>query len=64
MSRDENRLLRHLITAVVIKLAVLTLLWWAFVRDDRPAVDAEQAAQHLGSHEPTRAVGTNPGEPR
>ncbi|MBT9487099.1 MAG: hypothetical protein IV093_06270 [Rubrivivax sp.] len=52
-----NPLLRHLATAVVLKLLVLTVLWWAFVRDGRAGVDAEQAAVHLGG---TPAAATAP----
>jgi hypothetical protein len=48
MTRDERRLARHLAIAVAVKLAVLALLWWAFVRDAPPAVDPQQAAAHLG----------------
>ncbi len=43
----DDRLLRHLVLAVLLKLAVLVALWWAFVRDDRVAVDADQAAARL-----------------
>jgi hypothetical protein len=28
---------------------VLTVLWWAFVRDERVGVDDDRAAAHLGS---------------
>lgn len=45
---DERRLLGHLIVAVVLKLVVLTLLWWMFVRDSQVPVDAEQSARQLG----------------
>lgn len=45
MTAVERRLLRHLVTAVLLKLAVLVVLWWLCVRDARvpvsaPALDA------------------------
>ena len=33
MNLNDRRLLRYLIHAVLIKLAVLTLLWFVFIRD-------------------------------
>tara|TARA_R110001599_G_scaffold179604_1_gene372286 strand:+ start:137 stop:313 length:177 start_codon:yes stop_codon:yes gene_type:complete len=48
MTHDERRLLRHLVIAVIVKLVVLTALWWVFVRDHHVQVDAEQSAQQLG----------------
>lgn len=48
MTPADRRLLRHLITAVVIKLVVLTALWWLFIRDARVAVDTDRIGQHLG----------------
>ena len=48
MTPFDRRLLRHLITAVVIKLVVLTGLWWMFIRDARVPVDTDRIGQHLG----------------
>lgn len=48
MKPTADPLLRHLAFAVALKLAVLSALWWAFVRDERVAVDAHRAAAHLG----------------
>ncbi|MGV8899684.1 MAG: cytochrome oxidase putative small subunit CydP [Burkholderiaceae bacterium] len=47
MTRNEKRLLRHLIIAVLIKLVVLTVLWWAFVRDAGVSVDTERVAEKI-----------------
>lgn len=44
MTQDERRLTRHLVIAVLIKLAVLVLLWWVFVRDARVSVGTEGVA--------------------
>jgi hypothetical protein len=49
MKYDDSRLVRHLAIAVALKLLVLALLWWAFARADRASVDAEAAAQHIGT---------------
>lgn len=47
MTQDERRLLRQLVTAVLIKLAVLTVLWWAFVREAHVSVDTDRVAAQL-----------------
>jgi len=49
MNAAQDRLVRHLVIAVALKLVVLTGLWWAFVRDERVGVDADRAAAHLGA---------------
>lgn len=48
MTPSDRRLLRHLTTAVVIKLIVLTGLWWLFIRDAHVPVDTDRIEQHLG----------------
>lgn len=49
MNAAQDRLVRHLVIAVALKLAVLIGLWSAFVRDERVGVDADRAAAHLGT---------------
>ena len=49
MTPDERRLTRHLVLAVVVKLALLAGLWWAFIGDFRVVVDADTAAAQFGS---------------
>lgn len=49
MKAAPDRLVRHLVIAVALKLVVLTGLWSAFVRDERVGVDADRAAAHLGA---------------
>jgi hypothetical protein len=49
MKATQDRLVRHLVIAVALKLVVLTGLWSAFVRDERVGVDADRAAAHLGT---------------
>lgn len=40
-------LVRKLAWAIVIKLLLLTAIWWFFLADQKVEVDAEQAARHL-----------------
>lgn len=49
MKAAQDRLVRHLVIAVALKLVVLTGLWSAFVRDERVGIDADRAAAHLGA---------------
>jgi uncharacterized protein involved in cysteine biosynthesis len=60
MTCDDKRLLRHLVLAVLIKLALLTALWWIFVRDAHVAVDAQSTATHLGGPAPSPSDGVTP----
>lgn len=53
MNQEESRLFRHLAIAVMLKLLVLAVLWWVFVRDVRVNVDVEQAAAQIGSAAPS-----------
>ncbi|HSQ71913.1 MAG TPA: hypothetical protein VLM87_05780 [Rubrivivax sp.] len=34
---------------MLLKLVVLTALWWTFIRDVRVEVDTERAAAHVGT---------------
>jgi len=54
MDLQDRFLVRKLTVVLVIKLAVLTGLWWGFVRDQRVPVDTDRAAsQMLGRPAPT-----------
>ncbi|WP_373682445.1 cytochrome oxidase putative small subunit CydP [Pseudomonas sp. ICMP22404] len=48
MTISDKRLRRHLLTAVVIKLLVLTVLWWLFIRDSRVSVDSNTIGDRFG----------------
>ncbi|WP_460136304.1 cytochrome oxidase putative small subunit CydP [Pseudomonas sp. S1_E04] len=48
MTISDKRLQRHLLTAVVIKLLVLTLLWWLFIRDSHVSVDPTTVGNRFG----------------
>ena len=46
MNLADQGLLRHIIIAILVKIVLITALWWAFVRDAKVAVDpAAMAAQ-------------------
>ena len=47
MNFQDCTLVRKLAFALVIKLAVLTALWWFFVRDQRVPVDVDAAASQM-----------------
>ena len=47
MTPDEQRLWRKLLAAVLLKLVVLFVLWWVFVRDARLSLDANRVAAQL-----------------
>lgn len=47
MTPADKTLVKKLVIAVLIKLAVLVALWWGFVREQRVVVDAETAATQL-----------------
>jgi len=47
MKPNDKTLLKKLAIALVIKLVLLTALWWGFVRDQRVAVDGDAAAAQL-----------------
>ncbi|MBT2305834.1 MULTISPECIES: cytochrome oxidase putative small subunit CydP [Pseudomonas] len=57
MTISDKRLRRHLLTAVLIKLVVLTLLWWLFIRDSRVSVDSNTIGERFGV--PTSAQGAS-----
>lgn len=42
--RPHPTLLWELVAVVLIKLVILTVLWWMFIRDQRVEVPAEQPA--------------------
>lgn len=47
MNPPDKTLVKKLALALVIKLAVLTALWWGFVRDQRVAVDDKSVASQF-----------------
>ncbi len=49
VNRTDRKLLRDLVVVVALKLIVLSVLWFAFVRDQGVSVDAGRAAAALTS---------------
>ncbi len=47
MDSNDRKLRDHLVVVVVVKLMVLALLWWAFVRDARVEADSASVARVL-----------------
>lgn len=47
MNPQDKTLVKRLAVVFVIKLAVLTALWWGFVRDQRVVVDDHGVAAQL-----------------
>ena len=48
MTISDKRLLRQLITAVLIKLLLLSVLWWLFIRDSHVSVDPNIVGNRFG----------------
>lgn len=58
MNLSDQGLLRHLVVVVLIKLVLITALWWAFVRESRVSVDSAAMAAQVSTaalplHQPT-----------
>ncbi|ENO90026.1 cytochrome oxidase putative small subunit CydP [Thauera linaloolentis] len=49
MNLPDQGLLRHLVLVVLLKLALITALWWAFVRDAHVTVDATTMARQVSA---------------
>lgn len=49
MNPSEQILLRHLTLVVVIKLVLITALWWAFIRDAKVPVDPGAMAAQVAA---------------
>lgn len=52
MEPKDRLLLNKLATVLVLKLVVLTGLWWGFVREQRVPVDTDAAATQLLGQRP------------
>ena len=44
---NNRSLVRKLAWVVVLKLILITAIWWMFMRDQRVKVEPETAAEHL-----------------
>lgn len=45
----SQKLIKHLLLTVLLKLAVLAGLWWCFVRPIQPQINPDAVAAHLSS---------------
>lgn len=62
MHHHHRVLVRKLALAVVVKLCVIAVLWWAFFSQHRVEVDSERAAAHLisGHEAPSTTPASTP----
>ena len=49
MNSADQGLLRHIAVVVVVKLVLITALWWVFVRDAKVAVDSAAMAAQISA---------------
>ncbi len=56
----DKPLTRKLAIVLLLKLALLLVLWWGFVREQRVTVDADKVAAQLLKSVPTPAQGAKP----
>ena len=56
MNHHDQQLRRHLLIAVLIKLALLAVLWWAFVRDTGVSVDNARVAEAISGTASSQGV--------
>jgi len=47
MKSLNRTLVNKLVVVVLLKLAVLTAIWWLFIRDERVHVDTQRVTSHL-----------------
>lgn len=55
---NDHQLTRKLILAVLIKLLLITGLWWAFIRGNKVEVDSAAMAGALSSTQTTQNTST------
>ena len=55
----DKTLVRKLALVLLIKLAVLVMLWWGFVRDQRVTVDTNSVAAQFLQSTPIPANGVS-----
>jgi hypothetical protein len=62
MAPTDKRLVRDIGFALVLKLALITLLWWCFFRGAAVSVDDGQMAMHIGAPAAAEAAGNAAGQ--
>jgi hypothetical protein len=56
----DKTLTKKLALVLLLKLALMLVLWWGFVREQRVTVDADKVAVQLLQGVPTLARGVKP----
>ena len=51
MKLPDDKLVRHLIIFVLLKLCALIVLWWLFVKDAKVNVNAESVFEKISSQQ-------------
>ena len=51
MKTPDEKLIRHLIIFVLLKLCALILLWWLFVKDAKVNVNADSVFEKISSQQ-------------
>ena len=59
---NDQKLIRKLALVIVVKLALLTALWWHFVRDHDRVLEADSVAVHIGARPQPTTEGTSHGQ--
>lgn len=59
---SNRKLVRELVLVVVIKLILITALWWGFVRDAKVPVEAGSIASRFVATDSTKQQHTTDGE--
>jgi hypothetical protein len=47
MTQSSRPLIQHLTAVIVVKMVLLTAIWWLFIRDAREDVTVEGAASRI-----------------
>jgi hypothetical protein len=51
MKPHDDKLVRHLIIFVLLKLCALVVLWWLFVKDAKVNVNADSVFEKISSQQ-------------
>lgn len=49
MQLADRKLLREIVVVVVLKLVLITALWWAFIRGHQVEVDVQRMVAHTSA---------------
>ncbi|NLF53316.1 MAG: hypothetical protein GX576_02705 [Thauera phenolivorans] len=59
MNRSDRRLLREISIVVVVKLMLITALWWAFFHDAGVPVDSAKMGSRIVAAQPAKLQTTS-----